>query len=147
MSDLEEAVRLRIEGGYTCAVCKGNLIYTSRDHGVRPLLEWLEAGRDLSGFSASDKVIGKAAAFLFIKAGIAAVQAEVVSEPAREVFREYGIPVRYAASVPGIVNRRGDAPCPMENAVREIAEPEQAFQVIRSQWQRLYPGASASNET
>lgn len=132
MADLERARQLLEEGGYTCVLCKGDVVYSSRERGVRPVLDWITAGVDLKDFSAADKVVGKAAAFLFVLAGISRLHTAVISEPARDVLREYGIDAEYDRCVPGIINRAGDGPCPMESAVRETEDPEEAIGLIRN---------------
>lgn len=131
MADLERACALLRDGGYTCVVCKGDCIYTSSARGVRPVLDWLDSGLDLKGFSAADKVVGKAAAFLFVRAGVTCLYTATVSEPALSVLRDHGISVEYDRCVPGIINRSGDGPCPMENAVRGTEDPEAALLLIR----------------
>lgn len=131
MGDLERARHLLTDGKYTCVLCRGDLLYTSMARGVRPVLEWITAGQDLSGFSAADKVVGKAAAFLFVRAGIAYLYARVISEPALAVLRARGIPVEYDHLVPGIINRAGDGPCPMESAVSGTDNLDEALRLIR----------------
>lgn len=137
MGDLERARHLLIDGAYTCVLCKGDLLYTSTARGVRPVLDWITTGQDLSGFSAADKVVGKAAAFLFLRAGIAHLYACVISEPALAVLQAGGIPVEYGSLVPGIINRTGDGPCPMESAVSGTDDPDQALDLIRKKLAEL----------
>ena len=55
---LLRAVRLLEEGGHTCVLCKDELVLTSGKRGVLPLIEWIEQGRNLKGFSAADKIVG-----------------------------------------------------------------------------------------
>lgn len=99
--------------------------------GVQPLVEWLSAGTDLHGFSAADKVVGKATAFLYVLAGVKEVYAPVMSEKARDVFMEYGIGFECKEVVDAIINRTGTGICPMEHAVTEIETPEEAYLAVR----------------
>ena len=62
MNDLEKAKSILQGSDYTCVLCRGDQIHTSRHRGVRPLLELLET--DVSGFCAADKVVGKATVLL-----------------------------------------------------------------------------------
>ena len=64
-SDLLKAKKMLHEGGYTCVLCKSDKVYTSNERGVKPLLNWLDSNINLNDFCAADKVIGKAAAFLY----------------------------------------------------------------------------------
>ena len=65
--DLEQAKAL-LENNeeYTCAACRAGESFASEEHGVRPLMRWLNEGTDLSGASAADRIVGKAAAFLYV---------------------------------------------------------------------------------
>jgi hypothetical protein len=109
------------------------------DHrrGIRPLLELLENGTDLHGYSAADKVVGKAAAFLYCLLGVKALHAGVISQPALAVLEATGIVVRYSTLVPAIRNRTGDGFCPMETAVWDLSDPALAPDAIRNALQKL----------
>lgn len=144
MDDLERATQLLGQQGNTCALCKADQVYTSRERGVRPMLELLRAGADLRGFSAADKVMGKAAAFLFVLAGVTDLQTQVISEPALALLCEHGVHVRYGACVPRIMNRRGDGPCPMESAVSQVWDPDRALAVITEKCRQMQAGAPAT---
>ena len=130
-ADLNKAGAKLKEGGYTCVLWKGDVHYTSDRRGVAPLLGWLEDGTDLQGFSAADKVVGKAAALLYCLLGITEIYAPVISKAALAVLEAAGITVFYDSLVEGIINRRGDGPCPMETATKEISDPALAPDVIR----------------
>ncbi len=112
------------DGGYTCYIIKDHEIYTSYHRGVKPLLDWLDCGVDLQGGIAADKVIGKAAAFLYVLLGVSYVYADVISKPALGVFEKYGIECEYGTLVDAIENRTKDGFCPMERAVWDVETPE-----------------------
>lgn len=131
MSDLKKAKEILTTGGYTCVLCHGDLIHTATARGVNPLLDWLDSGLDLRGFSAADKVVGRATAFLYVLLGVREVHALVMSTPAKEALETNGIAASCDREVPGIINRRGDGPCPFEDAVLGIAAPEEALDAIR----------------
>ena len=130
--DLEKAREMLTQGGYTCVVCHGEEIITDHRRGVRPLLEFLEQPRDWSCFCAADKVVGKAAAFLYQLLGVRALYAQVVSEPAAAVLQEAGIDLAYGTLVPAIRNRTDTGFCPMETAVWEITKPDEALPVLKT---------------
>ena len=131
MMDLERARVLLNEGGYTCVLCRGETFHTATARGVRPLVDWLDSGLDLADFCAADKVVGRATAFLYVLLKVRAVHALVMSTPAKEVLEAAGIPALCDREVPGIINRRGDGPCPFEEAVLGIRDPAQALTAIR----------------
>ena len=131
MTDLQNARRILQEGGYTCVLCRGDEIHTSQARGVRPLVQWLTFGPNLQGFSAADKVVGKATAYLYCLLGVKAVHSLVMSGAAAEVLRENGIAVTQEKLVENIINRAGNGICPFEAAVWEIHTPEEALPAIR----------------
>ena len=131
MPELERAKRILLEGRYTCVLCRGSQVHTATARGVKPLVDWLDSGLDLRGFSAADKVVGRATAFLYVLLGVKAVHALVMSTPAKEALEANGIPAFCDREVAGIINRRGDGPCPFEKAVLGIADPCDALAAIR----------------
>lgn len=120
-----------LNNGYTCALCRDDDIYTTTQRGVKPLLDWIKLKTDLKGFSAADKVVGKAAAFLYILLGISEIYALVISDAACAVFERFGIPAKYEKRVEYIINRDGSGKCPMEQAVWDITSPEAALDAIK----------------
>lgn len=135
MNDTEknlERAKEQLEKGFTCAFCKDEAIYTAKGKGIKPLLDLVESGEDLNGFSGADTIVGKAAAMLFVLAGAKAVYGEVMSEKGKAVLEEHGIYCSYGRLVPKIINRRGDGECPMEMAVNDVSEPIEAVQKIKA---------------
>lgn len=137
MTDLEIARSHLESGSYTCVVCKDQTLYFSTDRGVKPLLNWLDSGIDMRGFSAADKVVGRATAFLYCLLGVTAVHANVMSRPAAQVLQENGISAHWGTLVDGIINRRGTGPCPFEAAVMDIQDPDEALTAIRRKMEQM----------
>ena len=135
--DLNTAKALLTDLGCTCVLVRGEEVRTSFHRGVRPLLDFLDSGEDLSGFCAADKVVGRATAFLYCLLGIRAVHAQVLSLPARQVLEDGGIPCTWDLLVEGIRNRTDTGPCPMEQATRDCTTPEEALRAIRATLRRL----------
>ena len=134
--DLINARQLLLTGGFTCVLCRGSEVRTSTARGVRPLVELLEEGR-FTGFCAADKVVGKATAFLYVLLGARSVYTPVVSESALAVLQAHGIDIFFDLAVPGIFNRSRTGFCPMETAVRDIRDPQEAFAAIRDALDRM----------
>ena len=130
--DTQNAITLLNEGNYTCVVCLGSTFHTATERGVKPLLDWLDSDISLSGFCAADRVVGRAAAFLYCLLGVCEVYARVISRPAAQVLTDHGITVHADTYTDGIINRRGTGPCPFEAAVMEISDPEEALLTIRA---------------
>ena len=137
MTDLERAKALLTEGDYTVVLCRGEITHTDTRRGVAPLLALLDRGVDVSGFAAADKVVGKAAAFLYLRLGVAAVHAGVISAPAYDLLLTHGVSVTYDTLVPAIRNRAGDGYCPMEQVSLPLTDPLEAETAIRKRLAEL----------
>lgn len=120
MSDIEKAKEQLLSGDFTCVLCKGEKFYTSGERGVSPMLSLLADGTEVFGFSAADKVVGKAAAMLFVCAGVTEIFALVISKSAAEFLDKRGVKYSYEKMTEKIINRMGDGVCPMEQAVADI---------------------------
>ena len=134
---LEKAKMLLSRTQNTCVLCGKDVILTDNRRGIRPLLELLENEADVFGFCVADKVVGKAAAYLYCLMEITALYADVISEPALQVLKDAKISVEYGQLVPSIRNRTGDGPCPMESAVWNIETPIEALAAIQKVLQTL----------
>ncbi len=130
MNDLSKAKKILNEGGYTCVLCKENEIHHSDFRGVKPLVSWYEQKLNLEGFSAADKVVGKATAFLYVLHRVHSVYANVISRPALTVLKNNGIEAEYGVLVENIINRNGDGICPFESTVIDVTDKEEAYQRI-----------------
>lgn len=140
MTDIERAKQILISEDCTCAVCKGNSIHISQKRGVAPLMELLDGGADIRGYSAADKAVGKAAAMLFVLLGTNEIYAAVMSRGAKAVFDEHGIKYSCGEEVEYIVNRQKNGMCPMERAVRDIDDPAEAPKKIKETIEKLRKG-------
>lgn len=128
---------LLTENGYTCVLSDGKEVVYSFERGVKPLIGFIESGKNFKGFCAADKVVGKAAALLYAHMGVAALYASVISDGALTVCGQYGIAVEYGVKTEKIINRRGDGICPMEQTVAEISDPKTAFVAIKEKLKSL----------
>lgn len=135
--DLQNARQMLDAGDYTCVLCRGSRFYTSTQRGVAPLLTWLDAGTSLEGFSAADRVVGKATAYLYCLLGVSRVYARVMSKPALEVLQQNRIAASWDTLVEGIENRQKTGPCPMEHATRNCSTPEEALTAVRQTLEAL----------
>lgn len=131
-------VASRLEDGYTCVITRdGRTLYVSRESGIRPLLEIIRQGTDVSGGDAADRIVGKAAALLYARMGVARVKAVVMSRSGLSVLESRGIPAQYQTLTDAIVNRRGDGPCPMEQAVADLDDPDRAYAALEARVREL----------
>lgn len=137
MTELEKAKALLKGNGYTCVLCKGEMVISSYERGVKPLLGLFDSDTDVKGSSAADKVVGKAAAYLYVLIGIHKLYTDVISIPALEVLNRYDIHTEYSKAVNAIRNRTNTGFCPMETAVADINEPNEALIAIREKLKQL----------
>ena len=118
---LADARTLLAEGQYTLVAAANGVVYTDKARGVAPLLSLLEGGVSLANGVAADRVVGRAAAYLYCLLGARELYAGVVSTGALEVLAAGGIAVSFGEAVPAIKNRKGDGFCPMETATKSFA--------------------------
>lgn len=141
-TDLQRACHLLAQQEATCVFVLGEMVYISKDRGVQPLLMCYDENKMPAGFSAADKVIGKAAAFLYVLLGAKELYADVVSSPALAVLEQYGIKVSYGELTDAIRNRANTGFCPMETAVLAIGKPSEALAAIRKTRVALQKGST-----
>lgn len=129
--EFDKARQLLENGNHTCVLYGGETVITDDRRGIRPLMELLDRQTDVKDFFAADKVVGKAAAFLYCLLGVRAVYAHVISQPAAKVLAQAGIALEYGTMVSAIRNRTNTGFCPMETAVWEISDPQEALQALK----------------
>ena len=115
---------------YTCVLTDGERFFTSRERGVKPIVEFIASKSLPKGLFAADKVVGKATAYLYILLEIKSLYAKVISKPALKALGENGIEVKYESLVDNIINRKGDGICPFEMAVLKINDANEAYTAI-----------------
>lgn len=136
-ADLEKAKNILLKSKYTCVFCKDSIIITSFKRGINPLLDFLDSGVELSNFSCADKIVGKAAAFIYVLMGIKYVYAKVISESAKNILTRNGIQVDCNKTTKAILNRAHTGLCPMEQSVLDIDNSELALIAIRKRLSQL----------
>lgn len=135
MTDLEKAIK--VLDGHSISLCKGENVLTSDKKGIAPMLGFIDGGTDLRGYSAADLVVGKAAAMLFVKAGISEVFAKNLSKSGKEYLEKHGIAVKYEVLTDRILNRSGNGICPMESAVSETEDFNKGYLLIKEKLANL----------
>ena len=137
MIDRKTLALAYISEGNTCALVGEGKTLCSKQRGVAPLLAWLESGENCRNMFAADKVVGRAAAFLYVLLGVDEVYALVISESAEKVFQQFGIAYVYNEKVAAIRNRAGDGYCPMETVTLPLTDPAEAEIAIRNRLAEL----------
>ena len=128
--DLLQA-RQALETGCTVALCRWGILRASNRRGILPVLEFLDSGEDFRGFSAADKVVGTAPAWLYTLLGVRAVYAPVMTHRAKAILEAAGIAVSCGTLTETIHNRDRSGLCPMEAACASCETAAEALTAIR----------------
>lgn len=128
MTDIETA-KENLDGHSIC-LCRGGEIITDDGRGISPMMRFLAERRDLTGYAAADVIVGKAAALLFVKAGIVCVHGKTMSVSARDLLEQHSIPCSYDTMTEKIINRQGTDICPMEKTVEAISDADEAYEAL-----------------
>lgn len=125
MTDLKCAIQ-NLDTHSIC-LCKNGECITEDGRGIAPIMKLIQEGVDLTGYSAADLIVGKAAAMLFVRAGIVAVHGRTLSQSAKEFLEKHHVPYSYDVLVDRIINRNGTDICPMEKMVLEIEDVDLGY--------------------
>lgn len=99
-----------------------------------------EAPDFLRGSFVVDKVVGRAAAMLMIHGGVAALHANLISEPAVSTLTAHNLPFTCDARTPYIQNRDKTGYCPMEQTCLDIDDPAEAYLALQAKLQAMKKG-------
>ncbi len=135
--DFQKAKEEFNSGKFTLVLCKDKDIYTSDITGIRPLMKIIDDKKDCQGYSAADKIIGRAAAFLYTLIRVKNVYGEVMSKGACEILKNAGINYEYKTLTEFIENRKKNGICPMDEAVKDINNAQDACEAIRQKMKFL----------
>lgn len=128
---------LREEITFAAVLSDGSLV-TSERKGIAPMMALLaEDAGCLQGAAVADRVIGRAAALLMAKGGVAELYGGIISSHARKAFQETGLSFSYGKEVAYIINRSRTGMCPMEETVLRISDPEKAYLALMQKQREL----------
>jgi hypothetical protein len=105
----------------------GPPLYVSAGKWLHPLFELLEDRATLAAAGElflRDRVIGRGAAFLILRAGIRNAWADVVSDGAMSLFAAHGASLGAGELVPAIA-------CQTEPLLRDVDDPDLAWALLR----------------
>ena len=135
--DFQKAKEEFNSGKYTLVICKDEDIIKSDITGIRPLMNLIDTKKDYKDYSAADKIVGRAAAFLYSLLHIKNLYGEVMSKGAIEILKKKGIYYEYKTLTDFIENRTKTGICPMDEAVKNIDNPIDACEAIRNKMKFL----------
>lgn len=118
---MKELIALLHKGGYSCVIAQEGSVKTFTGRGIADLYEvYTHQPEMLRGSCVADKVVGRGAAALLIAGGTRAVYADVISHSALELLQTHRVEVSYTTLTEGIINRKGDGPCPVEQRCQPL---------------------------
>lgn len=123
--------------GHSIALVKNGETIVSDKRGIAPLVDYLSEGKTFAGFSAADLIVGKAAAMLFVKAGVKSVFAKVISSAGKTYLEKHNVDVSFGEITEKIMNRTKTDVCPMEKTVKNTDDFEQGFIALKNKLEEL----------
>lgn len=128
MLNLDQAINILENEDISFVVIKNNEIIKDKAIGIKPIFQRIKQDKNFfKNAIIADKIIGKAAALLLVSSGIREVYGQTMSKTAIEVLENHKTYYRYGKKVDFIHNRDNTGLCPMEETVKEIHNPENAF--------------------
>ena len=127
---LTKAIELINNDNTVFAAVSDSDIITSPLKGISFVASLCNENKDLSSYCVADKIVGKAAAMLFVLLNIKVLHAKTLSKAGKKVLEDNGTDFSYDVLTDLIINRTGDGMCPMENAVKDDISPAQALEHI-----------------
>jgi len=111
----------------------GEIIYSSKEDGMAPLLEAIDQGLEkLIDSTVVDKIVGKAAALLIAYFKAEGVYTKLLSRSAIEVLKKYGISYAAERVVDYIRDKEDKDICPFEKMVLKIEDPQEGYKKLKS---------------
>ena len=134
MEDIELASSLLEEEKLNLVIVKeGQVLFKSKEGGLRPVFFAVRnATYTLHNASAADRIVGLAAAMLYLHAGVVSVYAYIVSAPALALLKEKGVAIASKNVVPNIYNHDGTDVCPFEKLAQSVTSSVQLISDLES---------------
>ena len=109
----------------------GVIILETSDHGIRALTKAvLDYNDKLEGAAIADRVVGKAAMLLIMRAKMNSLYAKTISSSALKLASKASVSIIYDNLVKMIKNRAGNDMCPFEKTVKNVEDPEEALKAL-----------------
>jgi len=130
---LKRLMRGLLDAGRAAVVSRdGKVVLELEGRGVKPILDALDADADVfAGAVVADRIVGRAAAAIYVVGRASAVIAPVVSQGAARLLGEHGVCVLADVAVPFIVNRSGTGMCPMDANTADLNDPSAIVSELR----------------
>lgn len=132
-------LREAVAAGKSFAAGRGDAVSkVGEGRGIKPILDALDADPQVFADAVVvDKIVGRAAAAIYVFGGAAKVVAPVMTAGARRFLQARGVMVEADTLVPELRNRKGDGRCPMESAVDKLDDPAAMVSALRAAVARM----------
>lgn len=127
---LAEMLGLLSEGSTLVIARDGVIRERASGHGVKDTLRLLDEGK-LKKVIVVDKVVGRAAASIFIVGKVKRVWAQVMSEDALSLLKQHNVEAASETLVPKILNADRTDRCPLEKASDNASDPKKIIVSLR----------------
>ena len=133
LSGFDKAVNKIKNQEAVCFVLKDNkIISNKKGTGLLPLLELLDNEPEtIRDATVINKKVGKATAFVLMKAEVRTVYGEIMTEDALKLLNDNHIPTTYGKLIKEILNKEENDIYHMEKVVKGINDVDKAMETIR----------------
>lgn len=121
MEDIKIAKKILLEENMTLVIVKNEkVIYKSKEKGIKPLYIAVTTLKEtIKGSCAADRVVGKAAAWLYTYLDIKRLYCEIISKEGKKKLIEKNIGLEFTKEVEYIKNRTKTDMCPVEKISKD----------------------------
>jgi hypothetical protein len=134
-ADLDVAKNRLIQKNLSLVIVKNcKVLYETESHGIGDLLKAInQIQNQMKGASVADRVVGRAAALLFVFSGVKAVFAVTASDGGIDVLKENSVFCEYENRVTSVLDLKRTDVCPFEKLVAKLSSPEKAYETLKAQ--------------
>lgn len=134
-TDLNLAKNRLIQKDLSLVIVKdAKVLFETESHGIGDLLKAInQIQNQMKGSSVADRIVGRAAALLFIFSGVQAVFAVTASDGGIEVLKKNSVFCEYESRVTSVLNLKRTDVCPFEKLVAKLSSPEKAYEALKAQ--------------
>ena len=130
-------VRKKFDEGKHPLVIGNGTIRTFDGRGVSDLMDiYRNEPSLLKGALVADKVVGSAAAAVYVMGGITELYAATLSRRALAMLNRARISVSYGELVPNISNNAKNGVCPLDEACAKAKTPEECIKILSEKFQK-----------
>jgi len=132
-ADLLGEMQRLIDGGKAAVVARdGKIVLQLEGRGVKPIVDAINADPQVfAGAAVADKIVGRAAAAVYVVGGAKTVYAKVMSQGAKTLLESHGVRAEAGEFVARIINRERTGECPMEQATAGMEDVQQILDTLR----------------